>query len=350
MRENRYYMQQTGDDGATDPNQPQVLLGSGFRYILDQFHDTHDNSSSPARAHVLLQQLLRQHGVDLNFSSPSSSLIRRHTGGDDASGIRANHSKRLRIQAQHPSQSQRAIKTVDPSMSDETVLQAARQIPSEMSLLGSLLRVLDDSDDGTVSARAFLKTCALTVRPGLVPSHMDAKEMVLAALHFLCQCHSVKSNAKRTGTPYMCLVQVHGDLEKCVYAKQGDWSWSDDAIKRHVMELEDVFYSSGADLKWIPRMRFCPQQISQLSQHNHNNTNSNIEEDLLLLKGTPPQSLTKKVVRKKKTSTGGTTTGVANSTITSKANFGGDYGADLSAQCASPAFSDKSSPDHDSFS
>jgi hypothetical protein len=174
-----------------------------------------------------------------------------------------------------PVKKPKTLKTIDSNMSDETILQYAKQVPSSMSLLASLLKVVDD-DGGNVTAKAFLKTCALAVRPGMVPPMMDAKEMVLAALQFLSET-----------TTWIRPVQEQVDLEKRSYTKVGDWKLAD--ILPQVAELESVFYEGGADLIWMPRTRFVPPMQNP------------VEEDLLLLKGNPPAGYSaKKVVRKKK--------------------------------------------------
>ena len=91
---------------------------------------------------------------------------------------------------------------VKSAVDDSEVLRQARE--GKLSLFLSLLKVIDqqhrehlsgegnetaDNDsckkDAAVSNRQLLRSCALTVQPGLVPGALDAKEVVMAALHFL---------------------------------------------------------------------------------------------------------------------------------------------------------------------
>lgn len=230
----------------------QPFRGAGFRYLQQQLllSDELDDSQKD----LLRQILVNDHQVHL----------------ENDNDIALQPSFNL------PSRSWKTLKTIDSNMSDETVLQFAKQVPSSMSLLASILKVLDD-DGGSVSAKAFLKTCALTVRPGMVPPMMDAKDMVLAALQFLSET-----------TEWIRPVQAQSDLEKRSYEKVGGWKFTE--ILAQVAELEDVFYEGATDLTWMPRTRFVPPMQNP------------VEEDLLLLKGNAPAGYSaKKIIRKKKT-------------------------------------------------
>lgn len=226
----------------------QWFRGAGFRFLQQQLlSDELDDSHKD-----LLKQMLDEHKVDLK--NDGEMLI------------------------QPPCKKIKSLKTIDSNMSDETILQFAKQVPSPMSLLASILKVLDD-DGGNVSARAFLKTCALTVRPGWVPAIMDAKEMVLAALQFLSET-----------TEWIRPVQEQSDLEKRSYEKLGSWKFAE--ILPQIADLEEVFYEGTTDLTWLPRTRFVPP------------IQNPVEEDLLLLKGNAPAgSAAKKIARKKKSMT-----------------------------------------------
>ena len=136
---------------------PQRVRGAGFRYLQQQLLSEELEDAQKD----LLRQIMSDHQVELENENDSTKM-------------------------QPPFKKPKTLKTIDSNMSDETILQFAKQVPSFMSLLASLLKVVDD-DGGSVSAKAFLKTCALTVRPGMVPPMMDAKEMVLAALQFLSE-------------------------------------------------------------------------------------------------------------------------------------------------------------------
>jgi hypothetical protein len=245
-----------------------LSLGAGFDFLQQQLllSGNEDDRLLPDEAsRELLRGLLKEHDVPRD--------------GEDAPRCRAW--KKVKT-------SDKSLKTVDATLSDETILQLARQVPSQMSLLASILLVLDNSSrSGTVvSARSFLKTCALTVRPGLVPAHMDAKEMILAALHFLCGLKTTFPT-EMYRPPWIRPVQSVSDLDKRVYEKVGDWTL--EQILPSVARLEEeVFYASGSDLKWMPRCRFGPPALGNL-----------VEEDLLWLKGQAPLKKVR-VVRKTK--------------------------------------------------
>lgn len=239
--------------------------GAGFTYLKTQLSGSSDSEITINNdGKRILNALLAEHGISLDEIVDSD---------DEEEDQRPT--KRNRVED---------IQIVDTTMSDETILQLARQVPSKMSLLGSLLKLIHD-DGGTVSTRAFLKICALSVRPGMVPAHMDAKEMVMAALCFLSSI-DIQFDPAHPPAPWIRSVQETGDLEKRVYEKVGNWELAD--LLPAVVILEDVFYSSIVDLKWMPRARFCPDIANK------------VERDLLLLKGNPPTSCTKKIVRKKK--------------------------------------------------
>lgn len=163
-------------------------------------------------------------------------------------------------------------KLVDKNMSDETILEMARH--NEFSFLGSILKCIDEAAP-PVSTRLCIKTCCLAVPPALMPPSMDAKEMVMAALHFL--------SANQLLQPTIEL----GDLEKRSYEKVGAWKFRELDFDL----LEECFWTNTTNYQYMGREKLCPR----LEQ-----------EDLLLLKGNPPLSATGKkkvptVPRKKKT-------------------------------------------------
>eukprot|EP00536_Pseudo-nitzschia_multiseries_P011557 jgi/Psemu1/308338/fgenesh1_kg.401_\ len=79
---------------------------------------------------------------------------------------------------------------------------------------------------------------------------MDAKDMILAALHFL----SSKSETKSTytlGLPLIRPLQVYGDLERRNYEKVGDWKLEE--IKEKLLRAEEIFLSSPSSWEWQKR-------------------------------------------------------------------------------------------------
>jgi len=184
------------------------------------------------------------------------------------------------------------MKTVDSTMIDETILELARQVPPQVSVLGSILRTLEE-DGGSVPTKSFLKICALALRPGMVPSRMDAKEMVLAALHFLSSDAPLPFDAPPL--PWIRPVQELPDLEKRSYEKFGDWTA--DAIMPAIKKVESIFYeATSSNLNGLPRVRFLPTGVS-----------NEMERNLVLLKGIAPSGALKGR-RKKRTNSVGSPT------------------------------------------
>ena len=177
----------------------------------------------------------------------------------------------------------RVTKLIDKTMSDETVLLLAKT--HQISFLGSLLKVVHKAE--SVSTRHCIKQVALAVPPSYVPAHMDAKEMVMAALHFLSsQPQTALENTreeyssssprafKRMLLPLLKPLGNVGDLEKRCYEKAFEWNLDD--IMEEVADLERVFFSNSTEYKWMARGKLCPRLGDA--------------EDLLFLKGNPPTS------------------------------------------------------------
>lgn len=112
------------------------------------------------------------------------------------------------------------------------------------------------------------------VSPGNVPGHMDAKEMILAAIDFLAS--EADGELK---LPLISTVQHQDDLEKRVYQKEGSWSLSDSNFLDKLFELETIFME--APMQPIGRRKYCPNVAPQ-------------DELPLLMKGTIPASATAK--------------------------------------------------------
>lgn len=162
---------------------------------------------------------------------------------------------------------------------------------NKISLFLSLLKVVEESSSQQpVSTRHLLRTCSLTVNPGEVPPHMDCKEMVLGALHFLSSKFDLKGEessnhedvagqrlveTRLTKLPLIRAVQEVEDLEKRSFEKHGEWSLSSKEFCNKVLTLEKVFgTSSCAPYKCLGRQRFCPRGLPA------------DQEKLLMLKGT----------------------------------------------------------------
>lgn len=285
--------------------------GSGFQYIQQQLlrsvggerdPSTTEKSTADDRfptmsetSKHLLIQLLKDENIRLSdYSSGSLSKSHRQEGA------------------------QNEMKVVDlTTMSDEMILDLAYK--NEISLFGSILFILDQyltndscnttstSNVSCVSTKYILQKCVYAVPPHQTPGLMSAQDMILMALHFLCQeysCPKIRSDAKGEGgasselqLPLLYTTSAMGDLERRNYAKAYDWSI--DEILPHVFELEQDFYSAILDdfvtsgkersditlthYHWLPREKFCPPIRFEdtlrrpLIMHGHSvaSTNSN---------------------------------------------------------------------------
>jgi hypothetical protein len=117
--------------------------------------------------------------------------------------------------------SQQPKNIVNPTMSDETILDLAYN--QDISLLGSILSVIDqypnfhtsatigssgngntgagsNTTTGSVSSNYILQRCALSVIPQKTPGLLSGREMIYAALHFLCQEYPKSSEAATNQT------------------------------------------------------------------------------------------------------------------------------------------------------
>ena len=157
---------------------------------------------------------------------------------------------------------------IDSTMSDETVLHLAAH--GQISFLGSILAVIDQYTLGcSVSSKHIIKECALTVNPSRTPGLLDAREMVLAALHFLSQTYQQPprtngddedndDTASMISLPLIRPLSITGDLERRSYEKAGTAWKLDDTMLTKVATLEEHFYSSETDYRWISRDKFLP--------------------------------------------------------------------------------------------
>jgi len=241
----------------TQEPRPAVLLkrkrrtSAGFSYLRNQL--LHSNTSMSSSAKSLLRNLLRENDIEV-------------TGREDEEDD---------VLTEVPMRA-KTIKTVDETMSDETILQLAQK--GQLCFLGSLLKVVDESQ-GSVSTRHCIKKCCLAIPPGKVPALMDAKEMVMAGLHFLSSEIDMDGTDSLPSLPLIRPVQMIGDLEKRFYEKVGDWKLQD--VMDKVSALENIFLSDCSKYKLMGREKFCPRLERG--------------EQLLLLKGNPPAAATGKV-------------------------------------------------------
>lgn len=145
---------------------------------------------------------------------------------------------------------------LDNTMVEETVLHLA--VNGQISLFGSILAVIDEHPDSSVSSKHIIRECALTVNPSRTPGLLDAREMVLAALHFLSQ--SFHDDNFLVSLPLIRPISITGDLERRSYEKVSQWTLPN--IIEGVAALEDHFYGCEIDFTWLSRGKFVPQTMN----------------------------------------------------------------------------------------
>jgi hypothetical protein len=270
-----------------------AFTGSGFTFLQSQLlkfsdkehdvsddttdHPEHEATQVSESATVLLMNLLKQENVNLT-----------------------NHPRNTLVSRQHPSPLKKKI--ILPGMTEETKLSLAYD--HEISLLGSMLYVIDQNHQnyskraasvsgggissstavvsGSVSTKSILQQCAYTVIPQKTPALLSAREMVCAALHFLCQeCPIQKSPSLSESIgistspisiqlPLIQSTSMSSDIERRSYEKAYDWNFN--TILPEILLLEHEFYNnfiipsertsdSGKNqnpLMWLPREFLVP--------------------------------------------------------------------------------------------
>jgi hypothetical protein len=268
--------------------------GTGFQYLQNQLlqystttltknnkNSNYDgandrpNRLSESAKHILIH-LLQQENIQLksyrcNNRTPATTttttttanLIKTEDGGR-ISGV-------MSLSTTQGSKSNR--KVIDPnSMTDEDILDLAYK--NETSLFGSMLFVIDEyiqkegrtaitSSSTTttiripVATKYILQKCMLTVPPHHTPGLLSARDMILMALHFLCQeytpsdtigCTVNVSSSKDDALsprpilllPLLYSVSNFGDLERRSYIKALDWDLP--TILPQLLVLEQDFY------------------------------------------------------------------------------------------------------------
>jgi hypothetical protein len=209
-----------------------VSTGSGFEYLHSRLY-SNDTSEQAKR---IIVDLLSEVHVDLSRSWRKSLKMRAR---DEVSSL--------------------STAVLDSKMSDATVLQLVSR--GEISLFCTVLSVFENASTSGVSAKHVLQTCVLAVSPSLAPGLMDAREIILAVLHFLSQSWSPSDLERRAHDldgllPLLRPLSNASDLERRSYEKSYDWVLSD--IAERVSSLEWCFFSCGGNLKWLPRETFLP--------------------------------------------------------------------------------------------
>lgn len=135
---------------------------------------------------------------------------------------------------------------------DATIVSLAQD-----GYLSLLLQIIKQVDQGVLTVKALIRGCALAVNPIATPGSLDAKEMVLAALHFLSSSANLSgADGSTVSLPLLDADDSQEDQEKRIYRKVGDWMWTDYKTVAF-SELQLVFDSSP-----IRREAFVPRFLS----------------------------------------------------------------------------------------
>lgn len=248
------------------------FVGSGFLALRETaFGSNGSNNNGTPQAEPmdglsqdLLRYLLQQHGVEIPADNDDSKQVPVNTkyGSTVSTPIEGNKIP------------------VSPGTAATKVLEEART--GKFSLFLSILKIIEECQTGPVPTKTLIKQCCMSLRPAEVPASLDAKEMVLAALHFLSSKFTANSEELQS-LPLIRPVQALGDLEKRNWIRVGDWGVDD--IRDKVLRLEKVFVSSPSSWRWLKRETISPRLSKK-------------DEDAFFLKGTvPTKALAKKVSR-----------------------------------------------------
>eukprot|EP00980_Cylindrotheca_fusiformis_P007780 scaffold1663_cov210-Cylindrotheca_fusiformis.AAC.2 len=224
------------------------FVGSGFAFLRKQLAGPNTQLNDTAK--TLMKALLQEHNVKLGEKDEEAdSEVER------LYGMNSNITAMQRTAA-------------EPELPVDETLQMARD--GKLSLFLTILQTVD-TEPAPVSTKRLLRNGCLTVQPGDLPGSLDAKEFVLAALHFLSSS-SRNSNYKKNNTPSSSSsssnerfpslpliqpVQWTGDLEKRNYEKVGEWTLED--IQEKVNNLEQLFFRSPKTWRWLRREAFSPR-------------------------------------------------------------------------------------------
>lgn len=210
------------EEHQLSPSDTRKRRGSGYAVVEQALKD----SSTSNRAKEILRNL-----VDMNDFAEETT--------DDSS--------LLATTALTKQSSSSPLVAINPNapFPEEEILQMAQD--GQISLLGSIVRVIQESIVTPVSTKDVLKSCVLGVCPGSIPAYMDAKDMVVAALLFLSSTHK----NEYWDLPLIRPIDDTIDLEKRTY------ELVQSPTESQIQWLEAAFVSS-AD-KYVAREKFCPR-------------------------------------------------------------------------------------------
>ena len=138
-------------------------------------------------------------------------------------------------------------------MEDDQILKLAKE--GQLSLLGSIIRVVRESISTPVSTEQVLKTCILAVRPADVPAPFDAQDMIFAALLFLSSTQS---------SEYWTLPLIRPTRQNVELEKQS-YELVQSPTEQQLQWLETAFLSSTD--KFLAREKYCPRLSENETRH-----------------------------------------------------------------------------------
>ncbi|KAG7355948.1 hypothetical protein IV203_000634 [Nitzschia inconspicua] len=217
---------------STTSLRKRKFVGTGRAFLLEESFGSKSKMGKTAKR--ILKTLLHQHGTELPAVSESVKAMKSTPRSQ----------KVLKFQKRGEPH---------PGTSDEEILRNASE--GKYSLFKSILRIIE-SETGVVHTKEFLGKACLVVDPSTMPGHMDAKDMVLAALHFLSTTYKPKSQ-DLLELPLIRAAQVYSDLEKRNYLKAGTWKLNE--VEDKILKMEELFLTSPRHWKWLKRDTFCPR-------------------------------------------------------------------------------------------
>jgi hypothetical protein len=238
---------------ANEALRKRRFVGSGLAALRKNAFGASSNMGDVSKN--ILMNLLQQHSIEIRSDEEAFETEADELYGASLSGLRREANV--------------------PGTADEEVLELARD--GRLSLFASILKFIE-VDESPVATKNLIRNCCLTVRPGDVPGSIDAKEMILSALHFLSSNFDAGSD-QLLSMPLIRPIQEVGDLEKRSYEKAGEWKFV--AVEDKLLRLEQLFLTSSSAWKWLRRETFCPRL-------------SHKDETSFFLKGSIPASASAK--------------------------------------------------------
>mmetsp|Transcript_2495 Transcript_2495/g.6524 ORF Transcript_2495/g.6524 Transcript_2495/m.6524 type:complete len:295 (-) Transcript_2495:29-913(-) len=156
-------------------------------------------------------------------------------------------------------------------VSSQSVIDLAKE--GRLSLFCSILRLFRDGEE--LSTPNIIRACSHAIRPADVPPDMDAKEVVMAALHFLSSsvpelnlasqgpyCENELVDGTFPSMPILLSSNIDDNLDrrsytKCIQMRNGRWSMDDEKFRLKVLKLERAFMASSVSNP--SRLRMCPR-------------------------------------------------------------------------------------------